>query len=274
MALSPDMVLLVAALAGAGFLSGLIAGLLGVGGGIVLVPVLYQTFVFFDLPAYLQMHMAVGTSLAIICFTGAQSARSHFKRDAVELTKLKSWGGFIIAGALVGAIASRFIAPSVLKLVFAALSLGLGVRMLARGQNTEAAKLSPLPVFWQKSGALNIGFFSALMGIGGGTFSVPLLGRSGLDIHKAVGTSAALGVFVAIPATLGFMLAGQGLPELPALSVGYVNMLALLLMIPASMLGAPLGVRLAHRLSETTLHFIFAGFLLLSGGRMALALFS
>ena len=111
------------------------------------------------------------------------------------------------------------------------------------------------------------------MGIGGGTFSVPLLGRAGLDIHKAVGTSAALGVFVAIPATLGFMLAGQGLPELPALSVGYVNMLALLLMIPASMLGAPLGVRLAHRLSETTLHFIFAGFLLLSGGRMALALF-
>ena len=126
MALSPDMVLLVAALAGAGFLSGLIAGLLGVGGGIVLVPALYQTFVFFDLPAYLQMHMAVGTSLAIICFTGAQSARSHFKRDAVEPAKLKSWGGFIIAGALVGAIASRFIAPSGLKLVFAALSLGCG----------------------------------------------------------------------------------------------------------------------------------------------------
>jgi len=272
-ALSADMILLAVALAGAGFLSGLIAGLLGVGGGIVLVPALYQTFVFFDLPAGLQMHMAVGTSLAIICFTGAQSARSHFKRDAVEIDKLKSWGGFIIAGALAGAIASRFIAPSGLKLVFAALSLGLGVRMLLGGQKSGAAVPVALSRFWQKTGALNIGFFSALMGIGGGTFSVPLLGRAGLDIHKAVGTSAALGVFVAIPATLGFMLAGQGLPALPPLSVGYVNMLALLLMIPTSILGAPIGVRLAHRLSENTLHYIFAGFLFLSGGRMALALF-
>lgn len=272
-AMSAELVALALVLVLAGFGSGLIAGLLGVGGGIILVPVLFQTFVFFDLPVHLQIHMAVGTSLAIICFTGTQSARSHFKRGAVDVEVLKSWAGFIAAGALIGAVAARFIAPVGLKIIFAALALSMAIRMMT-SQNGGEAGTARISVAVQKALAGLIGFFSALMGIGGGTLSVPLLNASGRDVHRAVGTSSVLGVIIAVPATLGFIFGGWSLPDIPPTALGYVNWLAFLLMIPASMLGAPLGARAAHRLSKAVLNRIFAGFLLLSGGRMLLAVFT
>jgi uncharacterized membrane protein YfcA len=263
--------MLAAGLLVAGFASGIIAGLLGVGGGIVLVPVLFQTFIFFDLPPYLQIHMAVATSLAIICFTGFQSARSHFKRGAVDVEILRSWGLFIAFGALSGAVAARFIAPNGLKLVFAAITLTIGLRMLLNRDGGEGAR-EAISGAAQKFLSMLIGFFSALMGIGGGTLSVPLLGMAGRDVHRAVGTSSALGVIIAVPGTLGFIVAGWSLAGLPPLSLGYVNVLALALMIPTSMLGAPLGARLAHQISKSALNYIFAGFLLLSAARMLISL--
>ena len=139
MSFSVEMIALALALLAAGFASGIIAGMLGVGGGIVLVPVLFQTFVFFDLPAHLQIHMAVATSLAIICFTGTQSARSHLAMQAVDVDILKSWFIFVAVGALSGAIAARFIAPGGLKLVFAALTLFMGLRMLLSRDGGEGS---------------------------------------------------------------------------------------------------------------------------------------
>ena len=272
MEISSELVLLASGLLVAGFVAGIIAGLLGVGGGIVLVPVLFQTFVFFDLPPHLQIHMAVATSLAIICFTGFQSARSHLKRGAVDVMVLRDWGMFVAIGALSGAIAARFIAPVGLKLVFAAIALGAGLRMLISRDGGEG-RAHPLALGMQKCLSLLIGLFSALMGIGGGTLSVPLLGMSGRVMHRAVGTSSAIGVIIAVPATLGFILAGWNLTDLPPLSLGYVNVLALGLMIPTSMLGAPLGARMAHQLSRPTLNYVFAGFLLISAGRMLASLF-
>ena len=269
--MSVDILVLIAILLVAGFASGIIAGLLGVGGGIILVTVLYQTFVFFDLPSYLQIHMAVGTSLAIICFTGTQSARAHFKRGAVDVDVLKSWGAFIAIGALSGAIAARFIAPAGLKIIFATLALTMAVRMVTNKNAGEAGGMR-VGVGLQKCLASLIGFFSALMGIGGGTLSVPLLNASGRDVLRAVATSSALGVLIAVPATLGFILGGWNLPELPPFSLGYVNGLAFLMIIPSSMAGAPLGAKLAHQLSKKTLNRIFAGFLFVSGGRMLLAI--
>ena len=266
-----ELGLLAAVLAGRRFCLGVIAGLLGVGGGIILVPVLFQTFVIFDLPTYLQIHMAVGTSLAIICFTGTQSARAHFKRGAVDTQVLKSWGGFIAVGALSGAIAARFIAPAGLKIIFATLALTMAVRMVTSKNGGEAGTAS-IAAGLQKALASLIGFFSALMGIGGGTLSVPLLNASGRDVLRAVATSSVLGVIIAVPATIGFIIGGWNLPDLPPFALGYVNMLAFLMMIPTSMLGAPLGAKLAHKLSKPTLNKIFAGFLFVSGGRMLLAL--
>ena len=176
--LTADMVLLTLGLLASGYVSGIIAGLLGVGGGIILVPVLFQTFVWFDFPAHLQIHMAVGTSLAIICFTGGQSARSHLKRGAVDIEILKSWAAFIGLGALLGALLARLIVPDGLKLIFATLALVLGARML-RGAKRQGGTGSTLSSRVQKLLAGITGFLSALMGIGGGTLSVPLLGAAG-----------------------------------------------------------------------------------------------
>ncbi len=269
--MSVEFAFLGAILLSAGFLAGILAGLLGIGGGIVLVPVLFQTFVFFDVPISLQIHMAVGTSLAMICFTGTQSARSHLKRGAVDGAVLKSWGAYVAVGALSGAIAVRYISPAGLKIIFAALALTMGVRMVLNRSGGEAgARRFGGGV--QKSLAGLIGFFSSLMGIGGGMLSVPLLTTSGLNVHRAVGTSSALGVIIAVPATIGFIVGGWGLPDLPPFALGYVNGMAFLLMIPASMMGAPLGAKIAHGLSKSMLNRIFAVFLLVSGGRMLLAL--
>ncbi len=262
---------LTAVLLSAGFVSGLIAGLLGVGGGIVLVPVLFQTFVFFGFPEPLQIHMAVGTSLAIICFTASQSTRSHYKKGAVDVGVLKSWGGFVAVGALAGAIAARFVTPTGLKIIFATLVLTMAFRMAFSKTAGEASRNS-ISLGLQKALSSLIGFFSALMGIGGGTLSVPLLNASGHDVHRAVGTSAAIGVLIAVPAALGFVIGGWSLPDLPPFAFGYVNALAFAMMIPASTLGAPLGVRLAHRMSKKTLNIVFASFLFISGGRMLLAI--
>lgn len=266
-----DMFVLVPALMLAGYASGLIAGLLGVGGGIVLVPVLYQCFVFFGYPEAVQIHMAVGTSLAIICFTGVRSARSHWQLGSVDRAILLSWGGFVGAGALVGALAAHYIAPTGLKIIFAALALTLGLRMLVTSRK-DATPVAVLPMGVQKIASAAVGFFSALMGIGGGTLSVPLLGLSGRDVHKAVGTSAALGVLIAVPATLGFMLSDTGLATPPYLSVGYISLIAVALVFPLSVWAAPTGAKLAHKLSQKTLGYIFAGFLLVSGTRMLLAI--
>ena len=266
-----QLIALAAGLLASGYVSGIIAGLLGVGGGIVLVPVLFQTFVWFDFPAHLHIHMAVGTSLAIICFTGGQSARSHLKRGAVDIEILRAWGGFIAFGALSGALLARFIVPEGLKLIFATLALVLGARML-RGVKGQGAASASISERLQKALALLTGFLSALMGIGGGTLSVPLLGASGRDMHRAVATSACLSVIIAVPAALGFVMGGWSLPDLPPYSFGYVNLLALMAVIPASMLGAPTGARFAHIMTPRQLELVFAGFLLLSGSRMVLAL--
>jgi uncharacterized membrane protein YfcA len=266
-----EIVLLTLGLVLSGYVSGIIAGLLGVGGGIILVPVLFQTFVWFDFPAHLQIHMAVGTSLAIICFTGGQSARSHLKRGAVDIKILRSWAVYVGLGALSGALLARLIVPEGLKLIFATLALVLGARML-RGAKRQDETGALLSLRVQKPLAGITGFLSALMGIGGGTLSVPLLGAAGRDMHHAVATSACLSVIIAVPAAVGFMLGGWTIPDLPPFTLGYVNLLALAVMIPASMMGAPTGAHFAHLLSARQLELVFAGFLLLSGTRMILAL--
>ncbi len=274
--MNAEIALLIIGLLAAGYASGVLAGLLGVGGGIILVPVLFQSFVFMELPPALQIHMAVGTSLAIICFTAMQSAREHWRKGVVDIDILKSWGVPIALGALSGAIAARFIVPEGLKIIFAFFSLTLGIRMaflFSGAGNGGETRHSGLPLWAQKFLSACIGFFSALMGIGGGTLSVPLLGLVGRDVHHAVGTSAALGFLIAVPATLGFIIGGWGVASLPSFALGYVHGLAVLLMIPAAMLGAPIGVALAHRLSKRTLGLVFAAFLLLGGGRMLVSLF-
>lgn len=280
MPLDISVPILISVMLVAGCASGLMAGLLGVGGGVVLVPVLFQIFVFFNLPENLQMHMAVGTSLAIICFTGARSAQSHWRLGAIDKDILIGWCGFVAMGALAGALAARYVVPDGLKLVFAVISLSFGVQMLANNWRTTPATPSQnsqsravIGAVLQKIGAFFVGLLSALMGIGGGTLSVPLIEMAGRTTHKAVGTSAALGVVVAVPASIGFIIGGMALTGRPPFSLGYISLPALAIITPITMLAAPLGAKLAHRLSQRTLALIFAAFLLASGGRMVLAIY-
>lgn len=266
-----DIALLIVVLSVAGLAAGVMAGLLGVGGGIIMVPVLFQTFIFLDVPEAIQMHLAVGTSLAIIVVTSLQSVRAHAKLGSVDIETIKLWALPIIIGAASGALIARMVSADGLKGLFALLALTLGIRILLMPQNAELVERK-LPRLLEILGAGLIGFLSALMGIGGGTFSVPFMALLGKSMHKSVGTSAGIGFFIALPAALGFAWAGYGSEGLPPYSVGFVNALAFLIMIPTTLYGAPYGARLAHRLEKRKLQIIFACFLFLMGARMLYAL--
>jgi len=262
-----ELIFLMIALLISGLAAGVMAGLLGVGGGLIMVPVLFQCFIFLGIPEALQMHLAVGTSLAIITITSVQSFRAHARTGAVDFDTLKLWALPIMLGATAGAIIVRMISADGLKAIFAVIVLILGLRILFLPDQPDAARRG-VPRLVQMIAASTIGFFSALMGIGGGTFSVPLLTFTGKTMHVAVATSAGIGFFIALPATLGFVWSGWDAADLPAYSLGYVSGLAFLIMIPATSYGAPIGVRLAHRLDKKVLQTIFGGFLLLMSARM------
>lgn len=254
----------------AGVAAGILAGLLGVGGGIIMVPVLYQCFVVLGIADALQMHLAVGTSLAIITVTSVQSFRAHIRSGAVDFDIIKQWALPIMVGAASGAGIARLISADGLKAIFAILVLFLGLRILFLPQNpTGAHRLLPPLLRFGLPGL--IGFFSALIGIGGGTFSVPLITFIGRSIHVAVATSAGIGFFIALPATLGFVWSGWSAEALPPWSLGYVHLISFLVMFPASSFGAPFGAKLAHRLDKKRLQLIFGGFLVLMSARMFLA---
>ena len=261
----------------AGLASGFLAGLLGVGGGIISVPVMFQIFTLIGLDESVLMHLAVGTSLAAIVPTAFVSARSHFRKQAIDGAVLRAWLPFVLLGACAGSVVASQVRGPVLSGVFAAGAFSVALYMLAtRKSGTGGAGKSAggqLPGQPLSGGlALSIGGVSTMMGIGGGTFSVPVLKLFGYPIHKAVGTAAAFGLVIAIPGAIGFMLAGSGIPARPPGSIGYVNLIGLALLLPGTMLTAPLGARVAHALSPMQLQMVFALFLLATSIRMALSL--
>jgi len=263
-----DLIQLVLLLAAAGLAAGVLAGLLGVGGGIVLVPVLDLAFGAAGVPTEVRMHLAVGTSLASIVPTALSSARAHWRRQAIDAAVAASWSPTIALGASLGAWLASRVGGGVLSMVFAVVALAAALRMLSgadvsgdgRDRGPSRLRWWPLPVV--------IGTVSSMMGIGGGTLSVPVLSALGLPVHRAVGTSAWLGLWIALPAAIGFGWLGRGSTGLPAFSAGYVNLLALVVLMPATVLAAPLGAKLAHSLTRRQLSAAFGLFLLVSALRM------
>ncbi|MEH6527251.1 MAG: sulfite exporter TauE/SafE family protein [Sneathiella sp.] len=264
---TPLLIGLIAALLVTGMLAGLLAGLLGVGGGIVIVPVLYNVLSFFGVSDDIRMHVAVGTSLAIIIPTSAVSAFSHYKKDAIDTALLKSWGPMIFIGVIGGTVLAGFANAFILTLVFAVLALIVAVNMAFRPDTlkfSESLPKSPL----KESLALLIGWFSAMMGIGGGTLAVPILTLYNVPIRKAVGTSAAIGLIIAIPGTIGFLLSGLDAKGLPVSNYGYVNILGFMMIVPMTVLFAPFGAKIAHRINTGLLKKTFAFFLFVTSIRM------
>ena len=271
-----DVFLELAPLAGVlivtGCIAGILAGLLGVGGGIIVVPVLFTMLGLINIDESVRMHVAVGTSLASIVITSIISARAHHRRGAVDTGLLKRWGIWILFGSVAGTLIAGAVDGPVLSMVFAFVALAVALYMATTSAEFRIRDTLPAGLAGKISGFV-IGGLSAMMGIGGGTLCVPYFNAFGFPVHRAVGTAAAIGLVIALPATIGFVATGWGIPALPDASVGHVNLLGLILIAPFTSLTAPLGVRLAHRLSARTLKLLFALFLFATSARMMVALF-
>lgn len=256
-----------AALLVTGAIAGILAGLLGVGGGIVIVPVLFLLFPFLGVEDAVLMHLAVGTSLATIIPTSIMSARTHHAKGGVDFDLLKSWGPAIFIGVILGAWAGTNAKGETLTLVFAIVAILVALNMAFRSNTMIIGTVLPGGPLRYAMG-LVIGGFSVVMGIGGGTLSVPILTAYSYPIRRAVGTASAIGLIIAVPGAISFIIGGLGNDLLPPFSIGYANLLGFALIVPATMKMAPVGARLAHRIDPAKLKLAFALFLFLTACRM------
>ncbi|MBB6123272.1 sulfite exporter TauE/SafE family protein [Sphingobium subterraneum] len=267
-----ELLLLLVSLVAAGAVSGLLAGVFGVGGGTVIVPVLYEVFRLMGVPEEVRMQLCVGTSLAIIIPTSIRSFRAHHARNAVDIAVLRTWAIPVIIGvALGGAIAAD--APAWLfKGVFVVVATILAVKLLFGRADWRLSNDMPgRAVMWLYG--LVIGSASALIGIGGGSISNLLMSVHGRPIRQSVATSSGLGVIISIPGVIAYIIGGwPKMAMLPPLSIGYVSLTGVLLMVPTSMLAAPYGVRIAHALSQRRLELILGLYLLFVAGRFLFAM--
>lgn len=255
-----DWILLAFAMLATGCVAGVLAGLFGIGGGIVIVPVLEAALGFLGVDAAIRMHVAVGTSLATIIPTSISSARAHHRRGAVDVGVVKRWALFVLIGALLGAWIAAQVHSRVLAGVFATLALLVAFKMVFFPTSRELTDSVPRAP-WVILIPTAIGCFSSMMGIGGGTFSVMTLTLFNEPIHRAVGTAALFGFVISLPGTVGFILSGLDDPRLPPGSLGYVNLPGLAAIAPATVLLAPLGARIAHSFSARKLSVLFGLFL-------------
>ena len=251
-----------------GGLAGLLAGLLGVGGGLVIVPVLAFFFIYRGFPPEMIMQMAVGTSLATIVPTSISSLRTHHRYGAVRWTVLAALAPGVVIGALMGAVLAHQISSHALQLVFGVFVL-LAATRLVFGHTPASHRSLPGRIGLAAAG-VPIGGFSALVGIGGGTLTVPYLLWHNVGVRQAVGTSAATGLPIALAGAAGFALTGSAQPSLPAGSTGYLYWPAVVAISLASILLAPVGAHLAHRIPRDALLKVFAVFLALVGLKMIL----
>ncbi len=256
----------------AGGITGILAGLFGVGGGAIIVPILYQVFVVLDMPEEVRMPLTVGTSLAIIIPTSIRSFLAHRVKGAVDMSMLRLWALPCFLGVAGGSALAAFAPSWLFKIVFIVVAGGNGIALLIGRTDWRVTNKLPRPWPLRAIGFL-IGILSSLMGISGGMLSNIVLMMFGRTIHQAVATSSGLGVVISIPGAIGYVLAG--LPKmslLPPLSLGFVSLLGFALLAPLSMLLAPAGARIAHAISRRRLEIFYGIYLLLMAGRFVVNL--
>jgi uncharacterized protein len=259
------------AIAASGVVSGLLAGILGIGGGAVLVPVFYQVFGLLDVDEAVRMHLSVGSSLAIIVPTSIRSFTGHYARGVVDTGLLRNFLVTVPIGVILASLTAAYISSEGLRVIFAVLIFVFGMRMLLDREHWRLGK--DLPGLPGRFGAgLVIGYLSTLMGIGGGIMNNTFMTLYGRPIHQAVATSSGVGVMIAIPGTFGYIWAGWGNPLLPIFSTGYINWIAVALVIPIALVVTPYGVRIAHALKKRQLEVGFGLFCLFVAGRFAVSL--
>ena len=252
---------------GAGIVTGLLAGLFGIGGGAVIVPVLFEVFRILGVPEAVRMQLCIGTSMAIIVPTAVRSYWAHRAKGLVIPGVLRSWSLPAVVGVAVGSIAAAIAPPGVFELAFVVIAGIIAAKFLAGRKDWVFAHHLPSEPAMTVWGFL-IGLASSLMGISGGSLGTMVLTISGKPLHNAVATSAGIGVPITIAGTLGYVLAG--LPHqavLPPLSVGFVSVIGVALIAPISSYIAPFGARLAHALPRRWLEIGFGSFLLVASAR-------
>jgi uncharacterized membrane protein YfcA len=274
-----ELIWLAVTLIAAGLVMGLFAGLFGVGGGAIVIPVLYEVFRIVGVPEEVRMPLCVGTSLAIIVPTSVISYRAHSARGAADPTVLRRWAVPVVIGVIFASGVARYAPEALFKIVFVVIAGFSAFRLLFHPDGWQFAEDLPGRALMSVYGLI-IGALSALMGIGGGQIANLFMTFHGRSIHQAIATSSGLGALIAVPATLGYIYAGwpraAQFPDVTALqfpfALGYVSLIGTLLVVPTSMLVAPLGARLAHRLTKRQLEIGFGLFLLAVSVRFLVSL--
>ncbi len=274
-----ELIELALLLVAVGALSGFLAGVFGIGGGAILVPVFYECFRLAGVPLEVRMPLCIGTSLAIIIPTSIRSWRAHYLRGAVDTEILKVWWLPVLIGVISGSVTARYAPERLFKIVFVAVAWSAAARLLLARATWKLGDDLPKGPLMKVYGFI-VGILSTLMGIGGGLFSNLLMTFYGRPIHQAVATSSALAVLISIPGALGYVYAGwpaaARFPEIAALqlpfALGYVSLIGAVFVMPTSLLTAPLGVRAAHAMSKRTLEMAFGTYLFIVGSRFVISL--
>jgi uncharacterized membrane protein YfcA len=266
-----EIALLAAWIAGAGALVGVLAGLFGIGGGAVIVPVLYEVFRALGVPEDVRMQMCIGTSLAIIIPTTVRSYLAHKKKGAVIPEVVRLWSPSAVVGVAIGAVIAYFAPPVLFKIVFVVFALFIAVRMLFGTERWNLGDELPGAGTQGLFGFIT-GLISSLVGVSGGSVSNALLTLYRQPLQRAVATSAGVGVPITIAGTIGYMLVGwPHMAQLPPLSIGFVSVIGFVLMAPVSSYTATYGVRLAHWLPRRKLEIAFGCFLVLVAARFLMS---
>jgi uncharacterized membrane protein YfcA len=267
-----ELVWLAVAVMMAGIVTGILAGLFGIGGGAVIVPVLFEVFRIVGVPEEVRMQLCVGTSLAIIVPTAVRSYRAHRARGLVIAAVMRAWTLPAVVGVAAGSIAAAFAPATVFKIAFVLIAGVIAGKLLMGREDWVLGRQFPGPLGMALCGFL-VGLASSLMGISGGSLATMAMTLYGAPIHNAVATSAGLGVPITIAGTIGYILAG--LPHqnlLPPLSIGFVSAIGVVMIAPISSYIAPLGARLAHALPKRQLEIAFGLFLIAASARFILSL--
>jgi uncharacterized membrane protein YfcA len=267
-----ELALLVGAILIAGGVSGLLAGLFGIGGSTVVIPVLYEIFRILEVPDAVRMQLSIGTALAVTVPTTFRAYLAHRAKGAVLEDALRLWAIPAALGVVIGSYVAYVAPAAVFKTAFVLFALFMSLRFLLGFERWRLGdRLPGKPVM--AAAGMSFGCLATLVGVAGGSLSTLFLTLYGVSFHAAVATSSGLGVYVGVPATIGYMIAGWSHQSfMPPLSVGFVSVLGALLIAPASVLAAPFGARLAHRMSKRRLEVAFGLFLLLIAVRFAASL--
>jgi uncharacterized membrane protein YfcA len=258
-----DIINLLAVLAISAAVAGFMAGLLGVGGGIIMVPALYYAFTVLDFDILTRMHLSIGTSLAIIIPTSIISTKTHMEYDAVDFKMVKSFGIFILLGVIAGTFLAVNLKTPALVLFFSIFAFMVGLFFIfLRERLVENPK--KISNFIKNISGVIIGFISVPLGIGGGSLMVPFMRTFGYDIRKSIGTAAAVGFLIAFSGTITMVLGGKIINNVSTpFSIGYINLLGFLVFVPVTMIMARLGAKAVYKINKNLLSKIFGTFLII-----------